>query len=124
MSVSQFPVVLMKSAVMDLRQRKRRQITTIVTHPFAVWDRMFALLLRLRRRNIDIFYKIWGDVLSEVFNMKPTSLIGPLGLNARMASRFMYVPRLLPPIRTYVTDNRYLDDPDLALMPALQTWPT
>ena len=113
--------------------RKRQKLTTFVSPPlrtfvspppFEMWDRMFALILRFRRQNVDIFYKIWGNVLSEVFNMKPTSLIGPLGPDRSMASRFMYVPRLLPPIRTYVTDNRYLDDPDLALMPPLQTWST
>lgn len=116
---------------MDLRPRKiqrqiQRQITTFVSPPsYAVLDQMLALVRRFRKEgHLDIFYKIWGNVLSEVFNMKPTSLIGPLDSNRSMASRFMYVPRLLPPIRTYVTDNRYLDDPDLALMPPLQTWST
>jgi len=69
---------------------------------------MFALVRRFPRENLDIFHMIWGDVLSEIFNMKHVFR------NARM----VYVPRLLPPIVTYVTD------PDLALIPPLETWPT
>ena len=105
---------------MDLRPRKiqrqtPRQITTFVTPPYDALDRMLALVMRLRKENIDIFHKIWGDVLRNVFHMRDAIRSGPSELGGTsLASRAFYIPRQYtlntfvtpprPPIWTYVTN--------------------
>ena len=90
---------------MDQRPRKmQRQITTFVTPPYDALDRMLALVRRFRKKNLDIFYKIWSDVLSDVFHMR-------LSINN---GRVLYIPRQYilntfvsppkPPIWTYVSN--------------------
>ena len=79
---------------MDLRPRKRqRQITTFVSPPYAILDRMLALVRRFRKENLDIFYKIWGDVLRNVFHMKPAINNGPFlsGMGRLEFSRVLYI---------------------------------
>jgi hypothetical protein len=105
-AVSEFPVLLMKSV---MPPRKRQHITTILPMPpppYDMLDRMLKLIMRLFRRDNDIFHMIWGDVLSARFNKE----------RVLRNNLMMYVPRSL--LQLYETE------PELALIPALQTWPT
>ena len=94
--------------------RKRQHITTNLPMPLSPYDgldRMLKLLMRLSRRDIDIFHMIWGDVLSARFNRERVLRYVPdLGNNV-----MRYVPRHL---------LQWNDDPELALIPPLERWPT
>ena len=67
-------------------------------------DRMLKLIMRLFRRDNDIFHMIWGDVLSARFNRE----------RVPRNNLMMYVPRHL---------LQWYDDPELALIPPLQAVP-
>ena len=101
-------------SVMDRRPRKQRKLKTFVSGPsYHMLDRMLGLVFRFRKSgNLDIFYKIWGDVLSAVYNKK-FSLRQKRDPYEVLQSRFLYVPRLVPLLWTYVTD------PDGPIVPPL-----
>ena len=94
--------------------RKRRQITTILPMPPPLYDkldRMLKLIMRLfRGGETDIFHMIWGDVMSAIFNRERV---------------LRYVPDLGKQVPRYVPRHllQWNDDPELALLPPLQTVP-
>ena len=110
MLVSQFPVVLIQSV---MPPKKRRQITTFVSRPspynvldqtYAMLDRMLKLMRDFRRRNLDIYHLIWGDVMREIFHMRFSMDNGRVRYIPRQYTLNTFVTPPPPPIWTYVSN--------------------